>query len=311
MRIGEVAGRSGVSKRMLRHYDGLGLVSPSARTSAGYREYSEEDFRRLVKVESLRSIGMSLKEIGEALEGEPSVAEILSHLEAEIEARLEAERALLVRVRSLMSSAPDSVDSLLSYLDAVRTFEQRGDNARYRAALSAPTGLALVALARESDPNVIGALQWSVRQDASAEDVLLELLPSLSEDERVRLVSLLPDIVPAEMLEAEESRVAVFELARRGDRGVVPALLGLIEQGVDDVEAAELLAGLASGEDVAEIGWRIASGSAPVDVKLRFVQALAEIPLDEAAELLRELTRSEDRQVALTAGAILGRASGS
>ncbi|WP_018296946.1 MerR family transcriptional regulator [Corynebacterium lubricantis] len=310
MRIGEVAGRSGVSKRMLRHYDGLGLVSPSERTSAGYREYSEADFRRLVKVESLRSIGMSLGEIREALEGEPSVAEILAQLEAETEARLEAERALLVRVRSLMSSAPDSVESLLSYLDAVRTFEERGDSARYRAALSVPTGLALVALAQESDPNVIGALQWSIRQDASAEAVLLELLPSLSEQERGRLVELLPDVVPSEVLEAEGSRVAVFELARRGERGVVGALLDLIEQGVDDVEAAELLAGMASGEDVAEIGQRISDASS-VEVKLRFVQALAEIPLIEAAELLRELTRSEDRQVALTAEAILGRASGS
>ena len=43
MLIGEVAERSGVSARMLRHYDSLGLVSPSERTSGGYRSYSEAD----------------------------------------------------------------------------------------------------------------------------------------------------------------------------------------------------------------------------------------------------------------------------
>lgn len=68
------------------------------------------------------------------------------------------------------------------------------------------------------------------------------------------------------------------------------------------------LAGLASGEDVAEIERRIASASS-VEVKLRFLQALAEIPLAEAAGVLRALAQSEDRQVALTAGAIAGRAS--
>ncbi|WP_415750406.1 MerR family DNA-binding transcriptional regulator [Burkholderia sp. BCC1988] len=41
MRISELANRSGVSARMLRHYDAIGLVSPSGRTEAGYREYSQ------------------------------------------------------------------------------------------------------------------------------------------------------------------------------------------------------------------------------------------------------------------------------
>ena len=47
MLIGEVARRSGVSTRMLRHYDALGLVRPTGRTIGGYREYSEADIRRM------------------------------------------------------------------------------------------------------------------------------------------------------------------------------------------------------------------------------------------------------------------------
>ena len=70
MLIGEVARRSGVSTRMLRHYDALGLVRPTGRTTGGYREYSAEDIRRIFHVESLRSLGLSLKQIGRALDDE-------------------------------------------------------------------------------------------------------------------------------------------------------------------------------------------------------------------------------------------------
>ena len=61
MLIGEVARRSGVSARMLRHYDSLGLVRPTGRTGGGYREYSGADIRRIFHIESLRSLGLSLR----------------------------------------------------------------------------------------------------------------------------------------------------------------------------------------------------------------------------------------------------------
>jgi DNA-binding transcriptional MerR regulator len=65
--IGEVARRCGVSTRMLRHYDTLGLVRPTGRTVGGYREYSEADLRRIFHVEGLRTLGLSLRQIGRAL----------------------------------------------------------------------------------------------------------------------------------------------------------------------------------------------------------------------------------------------------
>ena len=68
MLIGEVARRSGVSARMLRHFDRLGLVRPTSRSGTGYREYSPDDVRRLFHVESLRSLGLSLHDVGRALD---------------------------------------------------------------------------------------------------------------------------------------------------------------------------------------------------------------------------------------------------
>jgi DNA-binding transcriptional MerR regulator len=68
MLIGEVSQRSGVSTRMLRHYDALGLVIPTGRTVGGYREYSAHDIGRLFHVECLRTLGLSLNEAKRALD---------------------------------------------------------------------------------------------------------------------------------------------------------------------------------------------------------------------------------------------------
>ena len=107
MLIGEVSRRSGVSTRMLRHYDSLGLVRPTGRTVGGYREYSAEDIRRIFHVESLRSLGLSLREIGRALQ-DPAFAPsaLVADLVRRTEDRLRRERELLERLRAVDASSP-------------------------------------------------------------------------------------------------------------------------------------------------------------------------------------------------------------
>lgn len=106
MLIGEVARRSGVSTRMLRHYDSLGLVRPTGRTVGGYREYSAEDIRRIFHMESLRSLGLSLRQIGRALE-DPAFAPsaLVGDLIRRTEDRLKREQELLERLRTVDASA--------------------------------------------------------------------------------------------------------------------------------------------------------------------------------------------------------------
>jgi MerR family transcriptional regulator, thiopeptide resistance regulator len=48
--VGEVAALAGVTVRTLHHYDRIGLLSPSGRTAAGYRQYSPSDLERLHRV---------------------------------------------------------------------------------------------------------------------------------------------------------------------------------------------------------------------------------------------------------------------
>lgn len=62
MLIQEVSARTGVSERMLRHYEKLGLLHPS-RTDAGYRVYGDDDLRQIVSIGKYRKTGLPLKEI--------------------------------------------------------------------------------------------------------------------------------------------------------------------------------------------------------------------------------------------------------
>jgi len=63
--IGDAARRSGVSPKMVRHYEGLGLLPAVARTDAGYRQYSEAEVHTLRFIKRARDLGFSMQEIGE------------------------------------------------------------------------------------------------------------------------------------------------------------------------------------------------------------------------------------------------------
>lgn len=68
MQIGELAERTNLSLRTLRHYDEVGLLHPSGRTEGGFRIYSEQDYRQLVLIRQARALGFSLDEIAELLD---------------------------------------------------------------------------------------------------------------------------------------------------------------------------------------------------------------------------------------------------
>src|SRR5664280_2557861 len=70
--VGQVAEQLGLTVRTLHHYDQIGLLVPSERTSAGYRLYAGDDITRLQNLVVYRRLGFPLEEIALLLD-EPSV----------------------------------------------------------------------------------------------------------------------------------------------------------------------------------------------------------------------------------------------
>lgn len=67
MHIGELAERTGLSLRTLRHYDEIGLVKASGRTDGGFRVYTETDYDRLMLIRRMKPLGFTLEEMADLL----------------------------------------------------------------------------------------------------------------------------------------------------------------------------------------------------------------------------------------------------
>ena len=111
-KIGEFSRLSRVSVRMLRHYDQLGLLTPSQTDSfTGYRYYSAEQLPQLNRIIALRDLGFSLEQIAGMLEEDLSTDQLLGMLKlkrAEIEEQMKLEQQRLarleVRIRQMSES---------------------------------------------------------------------------------------------------------------------------------------------------------------------------------------------------------------
>ncbi|MFF7238962.1 HEAT repeat domain-containing protein [Streptomyces collinus] len=263
MLIGEVARHSGVSARMLRHYDALGLVRPTGRTTGGYREYSAEDVRRIFHVESLRSLGLSLKQIGRALQ-DPAFtpSALVSDLIRWTEDRLERERELLARLRAIDATAPAGWQDVLRVVELMQGLNSASAARRQQTVLAGPDAGAVPAelladaVLGEPDPVVAGALRWALAR--SGGDAVARLAAGVRAEDvavrrrAVRAIAALPGTPAAAAALAEalgdpDATVrghAALALGRRGAHAAVPALVRMVVEGCNDVEAAEVLGAL-------------------------------------------------------------------
>lgn len=113
MQIGDAARASGVSAKMIRHYESIGLIPPADRRDSNYRDYSSHDVHRLGFIRRARDLGFSMNEIrgllrlwGDAGRSSAEVKALtLGHI-ADLEARI----ALLSDMRDTLAHLAEACD---------------------------------------------------------------------------------------------------------------------------------------------------------------------------------------------------------
>jgi len=95
VRIGELAEQAGISTKAIRYYEQIGILTPPARTSSGYRHYDQTALGRLGFVRAAQALGLSLGEIRQIIafrdDGQAPcahVTELVQRRAAELEGRI-------------------------------------------------------------------------------------------------------------------------------------------------------------------------------------------------------------------------------
>jgi DNA-binding transcriptional MerR regulator len=127
--IGAVSRRSGISVRMLRHYDAIGLLRPARHDRNGYRLYGREELNRLQAIVALRQLGFGLPEIGDLLDGRQvapaeALAWRLRRLDEEIARRARLRDTLRGLLARLDGREQPSLDALLDVMKEMTTMER-------------------------------------------------------------------------------------------------------------------------------------------------------------------------------------------
>ena len=109
MNIGAASAASGVSAKMIRHYEAIGLLAPAARRDNGYRDYGEVEAHELRFIKRARKLGFAIDEIGPLLalwrdKGRPSreVRRIAAAHLADLEARIAEMQTMAATLRNLV-----------------------------------------------------------------------------------------------------------------------------------------------------------------------------------------------------------------
>lgn len=120
MHIGEVAARTELSLRSLRHWEEVGLLQPSGRTEGGFRLYTEADVDKILVIRRMKPLGFSLDQMKDVMRD-------LEVLEADgttatdrgaVRTRLDAIRAEATERRAALARQLDMADEFIALIDA-------------------------------------------------------------------------------------------------------------------------------------------------------------------------------------------------
>lgn len=122
--VGAVARIAGVSVRTLHHYESIGLLAPSARTSAGYRLYDDQDLLRLQQILIGRKLGLPLEGIRQLLD-DPTAdrRELLLQQRAQLLERVRVDQAVIRSIDAALSLLGESPSGASAIMDMKQIFD--------------------------------------------------------------------------------------------------------------------------------------------------------------------------------------------
>ncbi|MFG3547814.1 MerR family transcriptional regulator [Streptomyces sp. NPDC047725] len=115
LQIGEVAARTELSLRTIRHYEEAGLVIPSARSRGGFRLYTETDVSRLMVIRRMKPLGFTLEQMRDLLDA-------TDRLDGDDALDDDEREVLLERVRTYRRAATEQVERLRVQLARAEDF---------------------------------------------------------------------------------------------------------------------------------------------------------------------------------------------
>ncbi|MEU6662629.1 MerR family transcriptional regulator [Streptomyces sp. NPDC046821] len=122
--VGQVAGFAGVTVRTLHHYDEIGLLTPSGRSGAGHRRYSDADLDRLQRILFYRELGFPLDEVAALLDDPDADPQAQLRRQYELlSARIDRLQKMAAAVRNAMEARKMGID-----LTPEEKFEVFGDH---------------------------------------------------------------------------------------------------------------------------------------------------------------------------------------
>lgn len=174
LKIGELAKRTGVTIRALRHYDEIGLLSPSARSDGGFRLYGPEDVGKLYRIQALCRLKLSLSEVRKVLDaGGAAFPDIVKQQIAALNQQIE--HAVSLRDHLAQLQARQGQSNALTMDDWLGALAQMSAASRYfdgeeRRALAAHRA-SVNAACNEEKAALVLALKRLMAQGVRADDV--------------------------------------------------------------------------------------------------------------------------------------------
>lgn len=135
MNISDAARLSGLSNKMVRHYESVGLIRPPARSTAGYRQYSQRNVDELAFIAHARTLGFSIAQIGDllSLRHDPHRASrevkavAQQHLQ-ELDAKMQQLERMKTLLTDMISKCPGDDDPNCSILQQLETSDPGIEN---------------------------------------------------------------------------------------------------------------------------------------------------------------------------------------